>query len=192
MTDYWHGGRRGIAVGGLIRSPHERRHEWSTRERQAEAVARLTGYNADRNPKLVYFTTDRDLARAWAATHFEAEGGGSLYRVRPLPPSSLETDTDYEPVGFSARRAEVLEVVEDLVAMGADAADAAIGRYATWEDYISPMYDADGYMLPPPAARALGAPAEMFRHFGRWFSIPPGCVVGIQNGRAVVGPKPVP
>jgi len=169
MTEYWHGGRRNIGVGGLIRSPHERRHEWSARERQVEALAQHLGYNADRDPKLVYFTTDRELARAWAATHFEDEGGGSLYRVRPVPPSSLEPDPDYEPVGYSARRAEVLEVVEDLVAMDSDAAEAAIGRYATWDDYVSPMYDARCSGTSADGSRFRRAAWSPFTTAARWW-----------------------
>ncbi|MGV8048525.1 hypothetical protein PJP07_30455, partial [Mycobacterium kansasii] len=66
MTDYWHGGRRGIAVGEYIRSPNERRREWSALERQIEAGYRQIGYDADRDPKRVYVTTDRELARGWA------------------------------------------------------------------------------------------------------------------------------
>lgn len=175
-VDYWHGGRRGIAVGDMLRSPYERRREWSAIERRVEAINRRIGYDADRNPKLVYFTTDRELARGWAM-HLEHEGGGSLYRVRPVPPSSLEADPDYAGVGFAARRAEVVEVVEDLVVMDAeDALRATHGKYSLWEDG-SPIYDPDGYMLPPPAARDIGATASPYRHFGRWFVIPPGYVV---------------
>lgn len=38
VVDYWHGGRRGIAVGDMLRSPYERRSEWSAIERRVEAL----------------------------------------------------------------------------------------------------------------------------------------------------------
>ncbi|MDO2384300.1 hypothetical protein QRB41_12920 [Mycobacterium avium subsp. hominissuis] len=137
----------------------------------------------------MYFTTDRELARGWA-THLDFEGGGSLYRVRPAPPSSLELDPDYPGVGFAARRAVVLEVVEDLVEMDDEEVQRVTnGRYTRWEDG-SPVYDQDGYMLPPPAARDAGAPAEAYRHFGRWFTIPPGFIVGwLGHGEAFLHPR---
>ena len=186
-VDYWHGGRRGIAVGDMLRSPYERRREWSAIERQTEAMMAQIGYDADRNPRRVYFTTDRELARAWAM-HLEIEGGGSLYRVRPAQPSSLEPDPDYLGVGFSARRAVVLEVVEDLVVMDDEEARRITGQYYVWEDG-SPIYDLDGYMLPPPAARDAGAPAAAYRHFGRWFQVPPGHMVGwLGHGDAFLHP----
>lgn len=75
-VNYWHAGRRGLRPGDLLRSPYERRHEMSGRERHVESVAIQAGYNADRDPQQVYFTTDRELARGWAVTR--VHGGGSV------------------------------------------------------------------------------------------------------------------
>lgn len=187
MVEYWHGGRRRIAVGDLITSPHERRRDMPRKERQLEAIARQMGYNTDRDPKRVYFTTDRELARGWAMHPMLLdEGGGALYRVKPVPPSSVESDNDYLPVGFSARRAEVLEVVEDLVQMSEADADRARAKYSTWEDYSTPMYDADGYLTPPPTHREQGAGPELYRHFGKWFPILPGQAMVLRDGQVTV------
>ncbi|TXH08417.1 MAG: hypothetical protein E6R04_10740 [Spirochaetes bacterium] len=189
MTDFWHGGRRGIAVGEYIRSPDERRREWSARERQIEALARRTGYNSDRDPKRVYLTTDRELARGWVIRCLQGEGGGALYRVRPLPPSSVESDPDFEETGFSARRALVLEVAEDPVQMTEDQALRAVtARYSLWSD-DSRMYDDDGYMLPPPEHQAAGATPELYRHLGRWFQVLPGYTMALRDGQVFMAPE---
>lgn len=187
--DYWHGGRRGIAVGEYIRSPHERRHEWSRMERQLEMYAEKLGYNDERDPKRVYLTTDRELARGWAMNRtLRMEGGGALYRVRPVPPSSLEVDPDYAASGFSARRALVLEVAEALVQMPEEEATRAICKYSLWTD-DSRMYDDDGYMLPPPEHRALGAVPQQYRHLGRWFRVVPGHAMVLLDGQVFMAPR---
>lgn len=120
----------------------------------------------------------------------QREGGGSLYRIKPLPPSSLEPDPDFIATGFSARRAEVLEVVEDPVHMPEDdALRARNWKYSLWEDY-SPMYDYDGYMLPSPEHRTGGATADIFRHLGKWFPVPPEHVVAWRGvGQPFVIPR---
>lgn len=165
-VDYWHGGRQGLNVGDLIRSPHERRYEMSSEERNLERASAKLGYNNDRDPKRVYFTTDRDLARGWAVR--AVLGGGSLYRVRPVPPSSLQPDADFRGVAFSARRAEVLEVAEEVIDMTDDDAERACSlKYVTWIDG-TPTYDHDGYFLPPPNRRQQGKTAADYRHLGKW------------------------
>lgn len=160
MVDYWHGGRRGIKVGDLLKGPYARKQEWSLTERNIERQHLHRGiYNSERDPRRVYFTTDRELARGWAMhAMLQAEGGGALYRVKPLPPSSLEPDPDIRATGFSARRAEVLEVVEDLVQMDEH--------------------------------RNGGATPDLFRHLGKWFHVPPDHVVVWRGtGRVFVLPR---
>ncbi|MDQ1717323.1 MAG: hypothetical protein QOF92_933 [Pseudonocardiales bacterium] len=144
----WHGGTPGIGVGEYIESPYTRRNQLSLRQREKEAVYRGSGLNKLRDQKRVYFTSDRELARAWAVVGC---GGGTLYRVRPVPPSSLEVDPDYPDGGFSARRAEVLDVVETTIAMSDDQAHHIASRHQTWSD-LSPMYDE--VWVPTTAARA--------------------------------------
>lgn len=191
MNDYWHGGRRGIAVGDYIRSPQERRGELSPLEYLRESGYRYSGYNADRDPKRVYFTTDRELARGWAMNELlqKRENGGALYRVRPMPPSSVESDPDFAATGFSARRALVLEVVEDPVQMPEeDAIRATCAKYMLWTDG-SRMYDDEGWMQPCSEHRAVGVTPEAYRHLGRWFRLMPWQVVVWRNGRVSVSDK---
>lgn len=165
-VDYWHGGRQGRTVGDFIRSPHERRYEMSSEERNLERASVRLGYNDDRDPKRVYFTIDRELARGWAVS--AVLGGGSLYRVRPVPPSSLQPDDDFRGVAFSARRAEVLEVVEEVVDMSDDDAERACAlNYVTWHDG-TPTYDYDGYFQPPPSRLQQGKTPADYRHLGKW------------------------
>lgn len=186
---FWHGGRRGITVGQFIRAPRERRREWSALERQQEAHYARHGYDSDRDPKRVYFTTDRELARGWAMNDMLAlEGGGALYRVKPMPPSSLEPDPDYAATGFSARRAVVLEVAEDPVQMDAEAATRAVcAKYSLWTDG-GRMYDDEGYMQPPATHRQGGATPELYRHLGRWFLMPPGHSLVFLDGQIFLAP----
>lgn len=133
-----------------------------------------------------------ELARGWVVRCLQVEGGGALYRVQPVPPSSVEPDPDYEETGFSARRALVLEVAEDPVQMTEDQAVRAVsGRYSLWSD-DSRMYDNAGYMQPPPEHRAAGATPELYRHLGRWFEVWPGHVMMLRDGQVFMGPAPVP
>jgi hypothetical protein len=165
--DYWHGGRRGLRRGDFLLSPYERRHELSSRERDYERVRRQVGYNETRDPRRVYFTIDRELARGWAVTR--VAGGGSLYRVRPVPADDIAPDPDFvDPVGFSAPRAKVIEVAERTVYMSEDDAKRACClKYVLWVDG-SPAYDYDGFFQPPPDRRALGKTAADYRFLGPW------------------------
>jgi hypothetical protein len=193
--DYWHGGRRGIAVGEYVRSRHERRREWSALERKAEYCYRRLGWNRSatsrwgRDPQRVYFTIDQEVARGYAVlnTILRAEGGAALYRVQPMPTSSVEPDPDCPEWGCSARRALVLEVVEDPIVMDDDDAHRAVCvKYCRWADG-SPMYDYDGYLQPPPEHRATGGTPDQYRHLGRWTPIPPGCGIGLDADGQVTG-----
>lgn len=169
MRKFWHGGAHGLRPGDYLKSPDERRDELSHAERRFEALAAHVRYTQLRDPKRVYFTIDRNLARAWAVLVPPVGGGpGALYRVRPVPPASLQEDPDYQGVGFSARRAEILEVAEPIVRMSPDDAYLACRKYRRWDDG-SPQYDQDGYFLPPPQHRRLGKSAEDYRCLGKWF-----------------------
>ena len=164
--DYWHGGRRGLRPGDFLRSPFERRNALSDRERLVEHVKDQAGYHDARDPHRVYFTTDRELARGWAVTR--VRGGGSVYRVRPVPTDLLEPDPDFCEAAFSAPRAKIIEVAERTVYMTDDEAKRACClKYVLWDDG-SPAYDYDGYFQPPPARREFGKTAADYRYLGRW------------------------
>ena len=44
----------------------------------------------------------------------------------------------------------------------------AVGPYMTWADG-SPLYDQDGYLIPPPEAMANGLEPVRYRALGKWF-----------------------
>lgn len=184
--DYWHGGAPDIAVGEIIEGPARRRGRLRQEQLAQERFLARTRYSEMRDPKRVYFTTDRELARGWAVTNRD---NGSLYRVRPVPSASLELDPDFPPVGFSARRAEVLEVAEIRVEMPEDEAMRACCRYITWND-DSPTYDAEGFLLPPPEHRGRGKAAEDYRHLGKWVNIDGGLMLS-PSGTIYVNPPTV-
>ena len=192
IVTYWHGGRRGIKVGEFIVAPYTRKREWTTTERGMERsyLHRLYNYNSERDPKRVYVTTDRDLARVFASHPcLKPDGGGSLYRVRPLPVSSIEPDMDYAPTSYSARRAEVLEVAEEKVWMSeAEYQFITKHKYSAWEDG-SPMYDSQGYMLPNKAMLKNGITENEFRYLGR--SLPSQRVFITDDKRILIGIRTV-
>lgn len=169
QVQYWHGGVRGLRAGDMLRSPFERRHELTGTERRNELHSAAAGYNDDRNPHRVYFTTDRQLARGWART--KVAGGGSLYRVRPVPAAAMEPDPDYGASAFCAPRAKILAVAEKTIMMTEDEAHlACTAGYTTWFDG-SPRYDAEGYFQPPPSRLAQGKTAADYRFLGKWASV---------------------
>jgi hypothetical protein len=54
--------------------------------------------------------------------------------------------------------------------MTVDEANQVWRNYQRWSDH-SLMYDADGYLLPPPEHRKVGKTAADYRHFGQWFPL---------------------
>jgi hypothetical protein len=97
MVDYWHGSPTGLPVGTLLTTLRERKGSEYT-EAQYDVVT-----SQAHDPDRVYFTTDRDLARAWGA-----RSKGALLRVHPVGP--VEPDPDFPPTTFSASQAVVVAV----------------------------------------------------------------------------------
>ena len=170
-VSYWHGGIAGLHVGDFIESSLSRlRRRQQTPLERTRQMTYAVGHGHkvyDRNR--VYFTTDPELARTFALGS-TLSSSGALYRVRPVPPSSLEVDPDFPDCGFSARRAEVIEVTEPRVEMSEETARRISSKYVKWSD-DSPMYDDEGYLLPPPEHREVGKTPADYRHFGRWFPL---------------------
>jgi hypothetical protein len=128
---FWHGGAAGIPVGDLLRPPTH------TKDQSSVSVWSPQDSRADR----VYFTIDRELARAFAAILTPTFGHSALYRVQPI--GELDVDPDFPTVGFRAKHALVLELAESDVSLSNSDRLRRLQPYATWADG-RPMHDAQG------------------------------------------------
>ena len=158
-TVYWHGGAPGLRVGALLVPNASSVHRSAYRDADVE-------YDITK----VYVTSDRQLARAFAASYRGPTdaGAGTLYRVGPELP--LEPDPDYPfepPVSFTCPKAKVLRVAESRVRMSDIELTKATAPYAFWPDG-SPMYDGDGYLTLDAATANNGVTVEMLRSLGPW------------------------
>lgn len=156
-TELWHGGAPGIAVGDFIESEAALAHRG----------IRYGSRGVEHDAKLAYLTSDRQFARAFATRTAIFAGQGCLYRVAPVPPSSLGIDSDFAESGisFTCARARVEEVAETNIAMSARESLQVIGPHMTWADG-RPIYDKDGYMSP--AGNWPGADSDQVRSLGAW------------------------
>jgi hypothetical protein len=73
MVDYWHGSPVAFEVGTRLAPKREREGARLSETQYQHLVDNL------HNPDLVYFTTDRELARAWCV-----RSNGALLRVEPV------------------------------------------------------------------------------------------------------------
>lgn len=154
---YWHGGWPGLEVGTLLKPPAELGIVMPTHLMPDDPT----------DPSWLHITTDRALAKAYAAHWRHEQAGpmvsGDLYLVQPL--GDLHPDPDY-PTGVSLRclGAEVLAVAQRAV-QKTPGLEAAFRRYNTWDD-DSPMYSKDGYILPNLKMRDLGVTDADLRVLG--------------------------
>lgn len=117
MTDYYHGGVRGLNPGDLILPAGETgavsiADVGAPDDEIALKVARV--HRKDR----VYLTTEPVIARVFAslAVNSRRRYGGDVYRVEPI--GDVEPDPDYlsgDGGSVQAPRARVVEVVERRV-----------------------------------------------------------------------------
>jgi len=161
-STFWHGGVPGLRVGdellpgggGLL----------------AAQTARGSSDGAHLNSGLVYFTTDRELARAYAQSlKVLGVGTGSLYRVEPL--GAVVRDPDYpDPapaISFGAPRARVTLVEQrSVTGMTETEIGRAFARYQYWAPN-DPLCDADG-TTRPGGYTAEGWTAEAFALLPPW------------------------
>lgn len=126
----WHGGIGGLKVSDYLLPPIITNDPLSVSNHIAEA-------RADR----VYMTTDLELARSYAAEVQSLGRRSGLYRVEPI--GTPEIDPDFPSVGFSARRARVVEVVAENIELSSPERLKRAARYLAWDDG-RPMYSADG------------------------------------------------
>lgn len=171
---YWHGGASGRQVGDRI-TPQP------AASIEELILGEALGYNAVRDPGRVYYTNDRELARAWAAG--ATRGNGSLYRVRPVFPNKCRPDSDYPDVAFSTPELEVLAVEEVDLTMSSEEQRSRVLKHHTWTDG-SPQYDEDGYFQPPPEHRVFGMTAADYREIvPRWYLRPTKVTLEMPSGK---------
>jgi hypothetical protein len=104
----WHGGAPGLRAGDALLPP-------SQTGAYSRATISLEEGLTDiaQRPDLVYATTDRDFARAWAGLHTtdgQTFGGGALYRVELVNPEPDEDLLSLPGVSFQAQSGVVLAV----------------------------------------------------------------------------------
>lgn len=159
-STYWHGGAPGRSRGDLLLPGYAAREHWGG----------YAAWNVDYVADVVYVTTDRELARAFAATSAPGTRGGSLYRV--VPRSPVRVDPDYateEPICFTCPAALVTQVVEQHVRMTEEEHTRAGAGSTTWEEGHR-MWDDDGFFTMSNTLRALGATEADLRAVGPWRS----------------------
>jgi hypothetical protein len=114
------------------------------------------------DPDRVYFTTDRELARAFACT----VSSGALYRVQPL--GSVEVDDDFAGVSWKAPGARIVAVEEEPVTLTAAERVQRFAPYMFWPNG-EPIYDKDGRFLVSSQLRADGLTQQWADDlFGPW------------------------
>jgi len=163
--EYWHGGAPGRQPGDYLLSLEAATSvpgSMTAHTRQRGYAIGLTRSNR------VYFSSDRNVARAFAAMYQTAdrESGivyerGTLYRVEPE--GGIEEDEDFagKNVSWCAPKARIVEVEETQVYMEYPAATRYIGPLMTWDDG-TPIYSRTGAYLPSPTLRAAGYSAASF------------------------------
>ncbi len=119
MRSLWHGGAPGRRPGDLLLPPSITRLAHTSGDISLEGGLSEIGYR----PDLVYLTSDRKLARCYAAFwSFEASrpGNGWLYRVQ-VQDHDLSPDDDLlssPGLSFQCASAEVVSVYEKAVMYG--------------------------------------------------------------------------
>lgn len=180
-TTYWHGGPDGIATGTTLRP--------ITEMLGISETSRFAGSQfADIDHGYVYGTTDRSLARDYAArwdmkaaagTVLSLMGserlpahnpwkrvnrlqGGTLYRIAAIGDSF--PDPDYPEVGFRFRSARVVAVEEVDIPYSTKPAPETL--HYILRDTGERVYDEDGFALVPAKGRELGITDEDLRPLG--------------------------
>lgn len=114
----------------------------------------------------VYFTTDVELARVFAAAVFERTGHSALYRVEPV--GEMDSDPDFPTVGFQAKQALIVEVVDTDVKLTRTEMLQRQRPYLIWDDGRH-IYDERGRMKINPTAAAHGfTQGDFDRLFSPW------------------------
>ncbi|MCU1416140.1 MAG: hypothetical protein JWP32_314 [Schumannella sp.] len=156
----WHGGVAGRDVGDRLLPPTH-----------TNALGNLAdmGLKESRRDR-VYFTTDRELARVFAAAVTRMIGQSALYRVEPI--GEMDVDPDFPTVGFQAKQALILEVVETNVSLSATEELERQRPYLVWTDDRH-IYDENGRIQINAQSLSLGLTQQDFDNlFPRWTPLP--------------------
>lgn len=116
----WHGGAPGLEVGAWLLPPRATGYPCRSDVRALDAGLSQITYR----PEFVYVTSDRDLAKGYAATWTRPTDGrvgwGWLYRVE-VDEADLMPDPDLlssPGVSFQCRRASIAAIYEKAVQPG--------------------------------------------------------------------------
>lgn len=122
------------------------------------------------DPEFLYVTSDRDVARAYAARWMRGNGtttGGTLYAVQVKGP--LEADPDYrnDPgICFRAKVAYITAVEE--VDVPATTENLLPGyRLVWWGDDTARVLNPEGYAVPSGSGRAVGITEADLKPLGK-------------------------
>lgn len=107
MSPYFHGGYPGLKPGALILPPDST----STEHRLSAVSAELGADTHATRTDVVYVTTGRDVARAYAAFYPD----GALYRVEPQGESEPDPDCTEPGLSWQCTAAVVVAVVDPVV-----------------------------------------------------------------------------
>lgn len=104
---YFHGGYPGLKPGDELLPPDRT----GTDHRLSSYAAALGGPAHTRRTDLVYLTTDRQVARAYAAFYPD----GALYQVLPASPVDPDPDCSVPRLSWHCPMAIVVAVVDPVV-----------------------------------------------------------------------------
>ena len=107
MTSYFHGGVPGLQIGDRLLPPDT---SGTTRTVSEHAAQLCAGEHATRRD-LVYVTTERQVARAYAAFYPD----GALYRVIPCGPVVADPDHRVPGISWHCPLAIVQQVIDPAV-----------------------------------------------------------------------------
>lgn len=124
---------------------------------------------SEASPEHVYLSSERDVARAYAARWVGRSpdgSGGTLYSVEVKGPLDPDPDYSLDPgVCWRARIAFVAKVEEVDVPFNPATMTPAL-RLLWWDDDTVRMYGTDGYALPSEVATVVGITPAHLRSLG--------------------------
>jgi hypothetical protein len=172
---YYHGGIPGLAPGDYVQSltAADAFNVQAVLSEEAKAGLAPSGFAdlSHYDGSVVYLTTRRDVAAAYATTYIGPNGvptPGDVYRVEPDGELGIDPDYAHVPdICMTAPRARVVKVERRRARLSPYQTCQATGPYMTWDDE-SPIYDDQGFILPSPQMREQGKTALQCRAFGRW------------------------